>query len=241
MATQISAKVKRAVCTHCYAHTLNLAVDDSIKKCRVCNDALEIAFKNTKLIRYSPKRNASFDCIKAQEDSGSNVGTRTLCPTRWTVRGASIGSILENYTVLNQLWEECLQKKLLPDIKGRLFGVRIQISQFNFAFGMKLCENILKIIYNLSKTPQKESLSTAHAQHLAEVTVKTLKSMRTDDSFKLFFQHLEILCKHTDTGESSFPRCLDVGDGEGYHCSTVDEHYCQQCHGLDNRGYPRSL
>lgn len=108
------------------------------------------------------------------------------------------------------------------------------MSQFKILFGMKLCETILKITDNLSKALQKESLSATNAQHLAEMTVKALKSIRTDDSFKLFFQQLEILRSRTDTGEPSLPRKrkvprhLEIGDGEGYHSSTVHEHHCQQ-------------
>lgn len=126
VAAQIIAEEKCAVYTHCYAHALNLAVGDTIKKSKVCSDALDTAFEISKLIKFSPKRNASFDRIKvrATEDSGSNVGIKTLCPTRWTVHGNSIGSMLENYSILNQLWEECLEEKLQPDGKGRIIGVR---------------------------------------------------------------------------------------------------------------------
>ena len=47
-----------------------------------------------------------------------------FCPTRWTVRGDSIESILVNYNTLKQLWEECLTTSLQPDVKGRIIGVR---------------------------------------------------------------------------------------------------------------------
>ncbi len=48
---------------------------------------MDIAFEVTKLIKFSPKRNAIFDKIKeenaAEDDSG--VGIRSFCRTRWTV------------------------------------------------------------------------------------------------------------------------------------------------------------
>ncbi len=94
---------------------------------------MDIAFEVTKLIKFSPKRNAIFDKIKeenaAEDDSG--VGFRSFCRTRWTVRGESIGSILENYNVLNELWDECLQDKLMPDVKSRIIGVKTQMSNFS--------------------------------------------------------------------------------------------------------------
>ena len=119
MATQIAREEKCAVYTHCYAHSLNLAVGNIIKRSKVCNYALDVAFEITKLVKFSPKGNADFDRIKAEvvDDNGFAPGIRTFCPTRWTVWGNSIGSILENYQVLKMLWEECLDTRLEPDIK----------------------------------------------------------------------------------------------------------------------------
>ena len=189
VATQIMAEKKRAVYTHCYGHALNLAVGDAIKQSKVCRDSMETAFEISKLIKFSPKRNAAFDRIKAEhpeDDCHTGVGIRSFCPTRWTVRGDSITSILDNYTVLKQLWEECLDTtSLLPEVKGRVFGVRAQMSQYNLLFGLILCERILKITDNLSRTLQKQSLSAAEAQYVATLTVKTLKDMRTDEALNM--------------------------------------------------------
>ena len=79
-----------------------------------------MVFEISKLVKFSPKRNAAFDQIKAEvvEEDGFAPSIRTFCPTRWTVWGNSIGSILENYKVLKQLWEECLETRLEPDVKG---------------------------------------------------------------------------------------------------------------------------
>ena len=51
---------------------------------------------------------------------------RAFCPTRWTVRGDAIASIIENYQVLKQLWGESLDTKLEPDIKGRIIGEKLK-------------------------------------------------------------------------------------------------------------------
>ena len=108
---------------HYFGHALNLAVADSVKKSKVCCDALETAMEVTKLVRFSPKRNAVFDQIKSDDEQSCGSGIRSFCPTRWTVRGDSIASILDNHNALMQLWEECLETRLEPDIKGRIVGV----------------------------------------------------------------------------------------------------------------------
>ena len=233
VATQIAKEKKRAVYTHCYAHSLNLAVGNVIKRSKVCSDALDVAFEITKLVKFSPKRNAAFDRIKAEvvEEGGFAPGIRTLCPTKWTVRGNFIGSILENYLVLKQLWEECLEAKLEPDVKGRIIGVNTQMSKYCLLFGLKLCERILKITDNLSMALQTESLSAAEAQSIAADTISTLKGMRSVEKFKLFFQLVESLritlgCEEPILPRKrKAPRHLEYGDKEGYHSPTIEEHY----------------
>ena len=89
VAAIIRKEKSRALYTHCYGHSLNLAVADTVKQSKVCRDALDIAFEITRLIKFSPKRNAAFNRIKSshQDDDYPTVGIRTFCHTRWTVRG----------------------------------------------------------------------------------------------------------------------------------------------------------
>ena len=99
---QIQAKGSRAVLTH-YGHALNLAVGDTIKQSKLCRDSMYTAFEISKLIRFSPKQNAPFDHIEVEvpaDEEGYAMGIRAFCPTRWTVRGGAIASIIENYEVL---------------------------------------------------------------------------------------------------------------------------------------------
>ena len=111
VSTQITAEESRELYTHCYAHSLNLAVSDAIKQSKICQDALDTAYEITKLIKFSPKRNAAFDRIKNElstEDSTSDLGSRSIkkiCATRWTVRVESVLSILNNYCILTELSE----------------------------------------------------------------------------------------------------------------------------------------
>ena len=231
VAAQLCAEEKRALFTHCYCHALNLAIGDTIKQSKVCQNALEVAFEITRLVKFSPKRNIMFDKIRSECEEESSIGIRTFCPTRWTVRGDSIESILVNYNALNQLWEECLTTSLQPDVKGRIIGVKSQMSNFDVLFGLKLCERILKITDNLSKTLQKQSLSAAEAQHITALSVTTLEKMRTADNFSLFYKVVLNLQDHTGTNspvlprKKRAPRHLEVGDSTGYHSSTVEELY----------------
>ena len=104
----------------------------------------------------------------------------------WTVWGKSVASILDNFHNLKQLWDECLETKLEPDVKGRIIGVKAQMCKYNMLFGLKLCERILLITDNLRMTLQKESMSPSEVHEIAKLTVDTLNGMRNDDAFKLF-------------------------------------------------------
>ena len=95
VAKQISSEESRAVFSHCYGHALNLAVGDTIKKIKVLKDVFDVIYEVTKLIKFSPKRDAVFEKLK-EAVSSDNAGFRVLCPTRWTIRAASLKSVIDN-------------------------------------------------------------------------------------------------------------------------------------------------
>ena len=71
----------------------------------------------SKLVKFLPKRNAIFDKLK-HELSPDTPSFRVLCPTRWTVRAKSFQSVLDNYSVLQQLWECVLDSRVDPDVRA---------------------------------------------------------------------------------------------------------------------------
>ena len=92
----------RALYTHCYGHSLNLATCDAIKKCKLTRDAMDVTYEISKLVKFSPKWNAAFNELK-RELAPDTAGFRVLCPTRWTVLAKSLKSVQDNYTVLQEL------------------------------------------------------------------------------------------------------------------------------------------
>ena len=133
VATQLASEEPRALYTHCYGHALNLAVGDVMKQHKSMHDALDVALEISKLLKKSPRRDSLFEKLKI-EIVPSLPGFRTLWPTRWTVRGSSLESILNNYRVLQTLWEEVKQIAHDSDSRMRIIGVEHQINTFNFLF-----------------------------------------------------------------------------------------------------------
>lgn len=66
---------------HCYAHSLQLAVQDSVKQSTLMGSVFGVCSEVAKLIRSSPKRSIALAKLK-EEISEPSIGIRTLCPTR---------------------------------------------------------------------------------------------------------------------------------------------------------------
>ena len=76
------------------------------KQSKLCRDSTDTAFEVSKLIHFSPIRNAAFDRIKAEvpgDEDCYTMGNRAFCPTKWTIRGDAIASIFENNDFLLQV------------------------------------------------------------------------------------------------------------------------------------------
>lgn len=80
VAKRISDLEPRAVYTHCYGHALNLAAGDTLKQSNLIKDALDTTREITKLIKYSPRRDAIFQRLKDTLPANT-PGIRVLCPT----------------------------------------------------------------------------------------------------------------------------------------------------------------
>ena len=73
VAKRVKDEELRAVFTHCYSHSLNLAANDSVKNSNFMNIALETTHEITKLIKLSPKRDAIFHQMKFESDLSSDT------------------------------------------------------------------------------------------------------------------------------------------------------------------------
>ncbi len=233
VATQIRAEEPRAVYSHCYGHALNLAACDSIKKNKILCDVLDSVNEISKLLKFSPQRSAKFAKLK-QEIAPGTPGFRTLCPTRWTVRGNSLKSVIDNYSVFQVMWEEVKEEVRDVEIRARVIGVEAVMTKFSFLFGLILSEKILQHTDNLSKTLQTPALTASEGQEIADLTCQTLERMRTDEMFDLFWMKVIDLQRKNGVNEPCLPRKrraphhLEVGSSESFHHSSPKEYYKQQ-------------
>ena len=158
-------------------------------------------------------------------------GFRVLCPTRWTVRGLSLQSVLDNYEVLLSVWEEALDGSLDSEMRARIIGVEAQMLKFEFLFGVRLGALILRHSDNLSSTLQHKNMSAAEGQRLAQLSLSVLKKMRCDEDFSAFYQL--VLRDQSRVGVSALPRKrrapqrYEVGSSAGSFHESPEVHYRQ--------------
>ena len=133
--------------------------------------------------------------------------------------------------MLLALWEDSLEHVNETDMKIRIKGIAAQLMKFEYFFGISLGLLILRYSDNLSKTMQKADISAAAGQSATAMVVSTLKSLRNDGSFDLFWQRTTATAEQFDFDKPALPcrrkapRRFDDGCTPTFH-STVEDHFC---------------
>ena len=155
----------------------------------------------------------------------------TLCPTRWTVKAASLQSVIDNYDVFLEFWDDAREITADAESRARINGVKAQMERFDFLFGLCLGACIMHHTDNLSKTLQSPSLSAADSQQLARLTCTTLEWLRNDESFSLLWSKVSALRDKHQVNASELPRCrkvpqrFEIGTGQGTHPASVQDFF----------------
>ena len=132
----------------------------------------------------SPKREAEFHRKQAEflgqieiDFHANDMASATLkipCPTRWTVRAASLSAILKNYGTLMKLWGWEHDNISNSDMKARIIGVQTKMQTFSFFYGLQLAIVVLSQSDNLSSSHQRAELCAVNAQKNAMFSVTVL-------------------------------------------------------------------
>ena len=88
---------------------VNLCLQEVAVSSQPIKQALSFSMEMIQLIKYSPKRQVTFESIQKQQKYLSNSGIRTLCPTRWTVCTGAMQAIVTNYEALRETMEVASQ------------------------------------------------------------------------------------------------------------------------------------
>ena len=214
---QIKEEQKRALYTHCYSHSLNLAIGDNMKNSALLKHTIDNTFELTKLVKKSPKKDSKLKEIqnslaiaddRDNEDYELNKAKPSIsmfCPTRWTVRGKYLMAIIESFDELQRLWEWAIENTSDTSMKARIRGISSYSKTFSYCFGIHLATTILNNSDNLYKTLQATQLSSIDVQRITRNTVSTLESIGSDQNFNLFYEKVEKFAHDHDVDEPSLP------------------------------------
>ena len=172
----LKKEANRALYVHCLAHSLNLCIQEVSKKCDFVRNVMDLIYELVQLIKFSPKRQALFDHLRKEVavQTGGEVlapSLRTLCPTRWTVRGGSIESVLRNY--------ELLQEALCEIQEGhaaKAHGILTRMESFDIYFGFNLALLVFSSAEQFSINLQAKDITIQEATHGAALLISHMNS-----------------------------------------------------------------
>ena len=136
------------------------------------------------------------------------------------MRGESLNRIVSNYAALQETFEESKNAVTDTELKARIIGVSSQMTTFSFLFGCRLGGLILNHSDNLNQTLQQVNLSATEGQAVANLTVQTLQSLRSDSMFDFFWRNVLQTKENLDVDDPTLPRRrktprrLETGNGE---------------------------
>ena len=215
VAKMIKNTERRALYTHCYAHSLNLAVGDTMNACPILKDTIDTTYELTKLVKMSPKRDAKLKSLQEEQQNSEpddldewikDPSIKLFCHTRWTVRRECLRSVIANFDTLQKLWDWSLKNSTVSELKARVLGVKVHSKTFSYIFGIHLAETILCHTDNLSKTLQGTQITAVDAQQVAMSTVQTLAKIRSEEDFHLFWAKINKFMNDHGTDKPKLPR-----------------------------------
>lgn len=71
VANRIMSEQPKALYSHCYGYSLNLACQDGIKNIKLLENMFDTVYEITKLIKHSPERDVIFKKIKDEVTLGT--------------------------------------------------------------------------------------------------------------------------------------------------------------------------
>ena len=89
--------VPYAVFVHCYAHKLNLALQDATNQLKFVSDILLIIQNVSVFVERSAKRHALFEHIQGYEKKSK---IQNFCSTRWSSRYLAMKAFVQSYKYL---------------------------------------------------------------------------------------------------------------------------------------------
>jgi hypothetical protein len=158
------------------------------------------------LIKYSGKRKSLLEKIR-QDLSSEGPSLRPLCPTRWTVKAKSFGSVLLNYeALLETLHTIVSEKDGTFEVVAKAGGIHKNMENFDVFFGIMLGEKCFGTTDLLSSSLQGKNVTACDAKAAADTICAKLVKMREDTEFDTFWERATTTAEELQLSDPTVPR-----------------------------------
>jgi len=159
---------------HCWAHKLNLVLQDVVKGVPECSRIFDLLQKLYVVIEGSPKRHGEY--LSCVSDLGLADGAQilqSLCSTRWSARSTNLRIVDRCMPAVIKY----LQTQRDPDSLGLLTAIK----NFNVIFGVVFLNELFLFAQSVSEALQFADTDLGIAASAVEDLVKTLNTFRNND------------------------------------------------------------
>lgn len=205
---KIREREPRAVYVHCANHSLNLALQDSVRSVPLMRDVLQYVNDVAVLIGRSAKRLTMFEEVAHELGQDKVISLKALCPTRWCVRVKSLTSLLSNYAVVLVT----LQKlKLSKDpCSSTASGLLKHFEAYETLFAIVTLLRFFTPCETLSVVLQSPSVTLSGSINAATILVSKLETMLTPDEFERVQNEVNSMATEFEVNAPSLPRRRSV-------------------------------
>ncbi len=235
---RLQAEQPKAMFVHCTAHSLNLAIQDSVRAISLTRDAIDYTKEINGFMTSSAKREDVFSQAQLEltasdkaDHSAASGKLRKLNPTSWAERVKAVRSLLRHYKTVKYALSICSSES--TDAGRKASGLHEVLSTFKFFFGLMLIEKVLEPVETLSSILQSPHLSLNEAKSAVANVTKILTAFRTGRSFAALWQDCLSRLADLDVKEPQTPRVIrppkktDAASDTVHSFSSAEEFYRQ--------------
>ena len=183
-----------ATYVHCYAHCLNLALVDCVRKVQDASEffalmeLLYVFISSTKTHELFLKKQAEFHPDKQTRQ------LQRLSDTRWACRYFAVDAICCRYDCVIATLEAVTDgDNKCKAVEAK--GILCQVRSFKFLLLLIIFSRVLSFTKRLSDQLQSVSNDMARAADLVEATIETLEDIRSDSSWDHLYKYTQDVAK----------------------------------------------
>jgi len=180
---------RRPMYVHCWAHVLNLVIQDVVKSVPLCSRTFDLLHKAYVLIAGSPKRHAEYLACVADMKLGDGLQVlQSLCATRWAARSVNL-----------RIVERCLPailSYLSSQSDADSQGLLVAFKQFDFVFGLLFLKELFLSANTASEALQASDIDLSAAAAAIENLKVFVKNLRTDSEYSRVYSATENRCSN---------------------------------------------